>query len=164
MTGLDPHFITLLCLVFIGIGIFSIIQGRRRLRTEQAHGQRSRWYKQPGILTGIEYILLSVMFLLNIGISDHWFPTSLNAILYPLYLFILFLSAIMAGVIIYMSMQAARRRRALLTGQSTQSPQQPDSRTQERTITREEREASLQKRRERRKKAAEARRRRAGKA
>jgi hypothetical protein len=163
MAGLDPRLVTLLCLVFIGIGIFSIIQGRKRLRAEQAQGQRSAWYKQPGILTGIEYILLSVMFLLNIGISYRWFSTSLNAIVYPLYLFILFTSAILAGVIIYMSMQNARRRRALLAGQTTQHPQQTDSRTQK-EITREEREASLQRRRERRKKAAEARRRRAGKA
>jgi type VI protein secretion system component VasK len=157
MLGLDPRLVALLCLVFIGIGIFNIIQGRKRLRNEQAQGQRSVWYKQPGILTGIEYILLSFMFLLNIGITSHWFPSSLNSVIYPLYLLILFTSAIMAGVIIYISMQVARRRRAQATNQTI---------SQETISTQKEihSEASLQKRRERRKKAAAARRRRAGKA
>ncbi len=157
MLGLDPRLVALLCLVFIGIGIFSIIQGRKRLRSEQAQGQRSAWYKQPGILTGIEYILLSFMFLLNIGITSHWFPANLNQIIYPLYLLILFTSAIMAGVIIYMSMQIARRRRAQVANQTA---------AQETTSTYKEvpSETTLQKRREHRKKVAAARRRRAGKA
>jgi hypothetical protein len=157
MLGLDPRLVALLCLVFIGIGIFNIIQGRKRLRREQAQGQRSAWYKQPGILTGIEYILLSFMFLLNIGITSHWFPSDLNPIIYPLYLIILFTSAIMAGLIIYMSMQVARRRRAQMTNQEAQ-PTTPSTYKEVRS------EATLQKRRERRKKAAAARRRRAGKA
>lgn len=157
MLGLDPRLVALLCLVFIGIGIFSIIQGRKRLLNEQAQGQRSVWYKQPTILTGIEYILLSFMFLLNIGITSHWFPSNLNSIIYPLYLLILFTSAIMAGVIIYISMQVARRRRRVQATNQTPSPETPS--------TYEVRsEATLQKRRERRKKAAAARRRRAGKA
>jgi hypothetical protein len=158
MLGLDPRLVALLCLVFIGIGIFNIIQGRKRLRNEQAQGQRSAWYKQPGILTGIEYILLSFMFLLNIGITSHWFPSDLNPIVYPLYLLILFTSAIMAGVIIYMSMQVARRRRAQIT---KQGPQPTTTSSMPKEV---HSEASLQKRRERRKNAAAARRRRAGKA
>jgi len=163
MFGLDPRLVALLCLVFIGIGIFSITQGRKRLRIEQAQGLRSAWYKQPGILTGIEYILLSVMFLLNIGISYRWFPSSLNTIVYPLYVAILFTSAILAGVIIYMSMQTARRRRALMGGQAPQHLQRTDT-YEKKEITSEEHETTLQKRRERRKKAAAARRRRAVKA
>jgi hypothetical protein len=84
-------------------------------------------------------------------------PSDLNPIIYPLYLIILFTSAIMAGLIIYMSMQVARRRRAQMTNQEAQ-PTTPSTYKEVRS------EATLQKRRERRKKAAAARRRRAGKA
>jgi hypothetical protein len=166
MLGLDPRLVVLLCLIFSGIGIFNIIMGRRRQRAALAQGQRIAWYKQTGILTGIEYILLSLMFLLSTGISSRWFPANLNTFVYPLYLAFLFTSAALAGVIIYMAMQDTRRRRAAMvrqTAESAQNTQQTDTYTQT-EITPEEREASLQRRRERRKKAAGARRRRAGKA
>jgi hypothetical protein len=169
MTGLDPRLVALLCLLFIGIGIFNITMGRRRLRAAQAQGLRLAWYRQTAIMTGIEYILLSLMFLLSTGISSHWFPVSLNTWLYPLYLVFLFASAALAGVIIYMVMQDNRRRRAAMSNQTEQSAQSTQSTPQadtpvQREMTPEEREVAQQRRRERRKKAAEARRRRAGKA
>jgi membrane protein implicated in regulation of membrane protease activity len=166
MPGLDPRLVVVLCLVFIGIGIFNITMGRRRLRAAQAQGLRLAWYRQTVILTGIEYILLSLMFVLSTGISAHWFPANFNTLVYPLYLAFLFTSAALAGVIIYMVMQDNRRRRAAMISQTEQHAQttsQTDSDVH-REMTPEEREASLQRRRERRKKAAEARRRRAGKA
>jgi membrane protein implicated in regulation of membrane protease activity len=165
MLGLDSRLVVLLCLIFIGIGIFNITMGRRRQRAAQAQGLRLAWYKQTSVLTGIEYILLSFMFLLSTGISAHWFPVSLNTFVYPLYLAFLFTSAALAGIIIYMVMQDNRRRASMVsqTIESVQNTQQTDTHVQ-REMTLEEREASLQRRRERRKKAAEARRRRAGKA
>jgi hypothetical protein len=166
MLGLDPRFVALLCLIFIAVGIFNITMGRRRQRAAQAQGLRLVWYKQTSTLTGIEYILLSLMFLLSTGISAHWFPTTLTTFVYPLYLAFLFTSAALAGVIIYMAMQDNRRRRAAMINQTEQDTQdtQPTDTHVQREITPEEHEASLQRRRERRKKAAEARRRRAGKA
>jgi len=166
MLCLDPRRVVLLFLIFMEIGIFNITMGRRRQRAAQAQGLRLAWYKQTSVLTGIEYILLSFMFLLSTGISAHWFPVSLNTFVYPLYLAFLFTSAALAGIIIYMVMQDSRRRRASMVSQTTESvqnTQQTDTHIQ-REMTPEEREASLQRRRERRKKAAEARRRRAGKA
>src|SRR5579884_1945917 len=148
MTGLDPRFVAILCLIFIGIGIFNITMGRRRLRAARAQGLRLAWYKQTALLTGIEYILLSLMFLLSTGISAHWFPPTFTTFVYPLYLAFLFTSAALAGVIIYMAMQDNRRRRASMINQprpDTQDTQQTETHI-EKEMTPEEREASQQRR------------------
>src|SRR5438045_4103108 len=108
MPGLDPRLIALFCVMFIALGIFNILTGRRRLRQAQAQGQRVVWYKHVGILTGIEYVLLACAFLLNISITYGWLPKSLSGVVLPVYLVVLLASGILAGVVIYQGITTSR--------------------------------------------------------
>lgn len=158
----DPRLILLFCLVFIGLGIFNIIMGRRRMRQARAQGQAVIWYKQIAILTGIEYILLSAAFLLSVSLSYGWLPPALNSLVIPSYLIILLISAVLAGYVIYQGIVNARKQRS---SRPAQTPQRTSSvRVEESLMTPEEHAEHVRKRRERRQKAAVARRRRAGKA
>ena len=164
MFGIDPRLVALFCIMFIALGIFNILMGRRRQLQMPKTTKRVPWYRQMSMLTGIEYILLALAFLLNLSIVYHWLPTSLNGIVLPVYLIILLGSGLMAGFVIYQGLTNARQRRA--TTQPVQSGVVSNEATVSRTdyMTREEQEEYQQKRRERRQKAAAARRRRAGKA
>lgn len=167
MFGLDPRLVALFCVAFIVLGIINIIRGRKRLQEAKNQGAPTPWYKQMTILTGIEYILLSFTFLTSIGITYHWIPASLVTAAAPFYLFMLFASAILAGVVIYQGMNDSRRRRRSGTTQgrgTVTTTTEPSPPIAEKDLTPEQREALVRKRRDRRKKAAEARRRRAGKA
>jgi len=62
MKGISPQLITLFCLMFIALGVFNILMARRRQLREGLQSGRTPWYKQIGILTGIEYILLASVF------------------------------------------------------------------------------------------------------
>jgi O-antigen/teichoic acid export membrane protein len=168
MSGIDPRLIALFCILFIALGIYNIINGRRRLRQAQGQGQNIVWYKQVGILTGIEYILLACAFLLNISITYGWLPKSLNSVILPVYLVVLVASAILAGIVIYQGITGSRSRRNA-TPQATQKVQKSSASTKtvsapREDLTAEERVELTQKRRARRQKAAAARRRHAGKA
>ena len=157
----QTQLITLMCIIFVALGIFNFLTGRRRMQQAYAQGIRPPWYKQLHVLIGIEYGLIGLAFLMNIGIGYHWFPASLNSITLPFYLVVLFASGILAGVVIYQSITNARRRRP----QPTRAvPTQEVSRDKTMHLTAEERAARAEKLRERRQKAAAARRRRAGKA
>jgi hypothetical protein len=160
--GLQPQVIALFCIFFIALGIFNVLSGRRRM--QQGQGRGGIWYKQIGILTGIEYVLLGLAFLMNVAISYHWLPQSINVVAFPFYVVILLASGLLAGVVIYQGVMSLRNRR----GTPIQQPQSKGtvngSTTVEQEITPEQRTEYLQKRRERRQKAAQARRRRAGKA
>jgi membrane protein implicated in regulation of membrane protease activity len=165
----DPRLLALFLILFIALGIFSILTGRRRLRQAQQAQQKTAWYKQISILTGIEYILLALAFLLNIAISYGWIPRSVDSLVLPFYLIVLLASALLAGVVIYQGITSVRRRRT--TGIQTVTKQAKTVNSSaaadvedERDITPEERAKQAQKRRERRHKAALARRRRTGKA
>lgn len=150
--------------MFIALGIFSILTGRRRLRESRVSNPRMPWYRQISILTGIEYILLAVAFLLNIGISYGWLPKSTNGFILPFYLIILVASAVLAGVVIYQGIANNRRRRAALVAPRTETRLTTSVTSAEDDLDPEERSRQAQQRRERRHKAAQARRRRAGKA
>src|SRR5579883_3041358 len=65
----DPRLVILFGLIFIGLGIFNLVMGRRRILRARAQGESPVWYKQIAILTGIEYLLLSVAFFLSISLS-----------------------------------------------------------------------------------------------
>lgn len=161
MPGFDPRLIALFCILFIALGIFNIITGRRRMQQAQTHGGKVRWYKQISILTGIEYVLLALAFLFNIGISYHWLPQSLNPVILPIYLIVLIASGLLAGVVIYQGITNSRNRRVARPIASTSTNQ---STHVDEDLSPQERAEHAQKRRERRQKAAAARRRRAGKA
>jgi len=171
MQGFPPQLIALFCIMFIVLGIFNIIMARRRQQREGTQ-QGQPWYKQVGILTGIEYILLASVFLINIGISYKWLPPGLNGIIFPFFVVLLLASGLLAGFVIYQGMANVRRRRNA-TARSTQVSSNSNAyvgnnegatRTAVDTVPPEEREQYQQRRRERRQKAAVARRRKAGKA
>ncbi len=157
----QPQFIILLCIIFVVLGIFNFVTGRRRVQQTYAQGILPPWYKRLHVLVGIEYGLIGLAFLMNISINYHWLPASLNSIALPFYLVVLLASGILAGVVIYQSVTTARRRRT----QPTQTVRtQGTGLDKTRNLTAEERAAHAQKQRSRRQKAAAARRRRAGKA
>lgn len=158
----DPRLVILFGIIFIGLGIFNIVMGRRRMLQARAQGQTIVWYKQIAILTGIEYILLSVAFLLSISVSYGWFPANLNALIIPTYLVILLTSGVLAAYVVYQGITTSRKARK---NREAQASRETGSATIEKAaMTPEQQAEQARKRRERRKKAAEARRRRAGKA
>lgn len=161
MLGLDPRLIALFCIMFIALGIFNILNGRRRMQQAQTRGGNVRWYKQISILTGIEYVLLALAFLLNVSITYHWLPQSLNVAVLPIYLVVLIASGVLAGVVIFQGITNSRARRAAPPVASTTT--KPSTYADE-SLSPQDRTELAQKRRERRQKAAAARRRRAGKA
>lgn len=167
MQNFDPRLIVLFCLLFIGLGAFSIFTGRRRMLEARAQGQRIVWFKQVGILTGIEYILLAFTFLISISINAGWLPKAWSQFLVPFYIVILLASLLLAGLVLFQSFSASRRNRRAQPARSSAPPRTsspPVERPPERVLSAEERASQVQKRRDRRQKAAEARRRRAGKA
>ncbi|MBA2392211.1 MAG: hypothetical protein H0V70_05640 [Ktedonobacteraceae bacterium] len=163
---IDPRLIAVFCLVFIVLGVFSIVNGRKRLLEAWAQGQKIAWYRHISILTGIEYILLALTFLTSISINAGWLPKSWTAFLIPFYLIMLLASLALACIVIYQVFRSPRRARpatqtantnaTVSAGRVIEAPEQE--------MTEEERIVHARKRRERRQKAAEARRRRAGKA
>lgn len=172
MKGIPPQLIALFCIMFIALGIFNILMGRRRQQREGLQAVHIPWYKQVGILTGIEYILLASVFLINIGISYKWLPPSLNGIIFPFFVILLLASGLLAGFVIYQGFTNMQRRRNLATrgvqGSTNGNARMGNNSHIQETIiddmTPEERTILLQKRRERRQKAASARRRKAGRA
>ncbi len=157
----QPQLIILLCIIFVALGIFNFITGRRRMQQTYVQGMQPPWYKRLHVLIAIEYGLIGLAFLMNISIGYHWLPANLNNITLPFYLAVLFASGILAGVVIYQSITNARRRRPQPT--PAVRPQET-SRDKAVPLTAEERAARSERLRERRQKAAAARRRRAGKA
>src|SRR2546428_4116262 len=94
----DPRTLTLFTVVFILLGIFNIFSGRRRMREARARGQQVAWYRQINILTGLEFIFLSLIFM--ISLNSNGFPSSVRAIVGIFYLVLLLLSAVLAGFLL----------------------------------------------------------------
>lgn len=159
----DPRLIALFCLIFIILGVFSIVSGRKRLLEARAQGQRMPWYRHVSILTGIEYILLALTFLTSISINAGWLPKSWAAFLVPFYLFMLIASLALACIVIYQVFRSPRRARRPVAQTATRAASVVETPSAG-ELSGEERALQARKRRERRQKAAEARRRRAGKA
>jgi ABC-type Fe3+ transport system permease subunit len=160
MGGFDPRLIVLFCLIFIGLGIYNIIKGRRKQRATLNQEGYLPWYRQTSILIGIEYILLSLTFLISVGISYRWFPAPSSPYINWLYMLVLLASAVLAGLVIFQTMRNSRQRPTVVSPEQAPLPQSPTARN----MTQEEHAAHQRRRRERRKKAAEVRRKRAGKA
>ncbi|MFL5591062.1 MAG: hypothetical protein ACJ8DI_25895 [Ktedonobacteraceae bacterium] len=158
----DPRTLTLFTVVFILLGIFNIFSGRRRMREARARGQQVAWYRQINILTGLEFIFLSLIFM--ISLNSNGFPSSVRAIVGIFYLVLLLLSAVLAGFVIR---QAILNTRAMRNNQSSQAIRNGTisrvNEARENELTPEQRAANIQHRRERRQKASAARRRRGSK-
>jgi len=169
---MDASILIIFCVVFILLGLYNVYSGLRRMRAAQAQGQQTRWYKQINLLTGIEYILLSLVFLTSISIRSKLLPSSLSSIVVPFYLITLLAAAVLAGLVIRQGISNARQLRrsqaearsksetgAVVSSKTSGTVAETDD-----ELTPEERAERLRQRRERRQKAAAARRRRAGKA
>ncbi|MDQ2906004.1 MAG: hypothetical protein ABI456_04530 [Ktedonobacteraceae bacterium] len=169
----DPRFLVIFSVVIGLLGVYNLYQGRKRMAAVRANGLNTAWYKQVSILTGIEYILLALVFLLSSSIRTGVLPKSLNNIVFPLYLLILLSAAVIAGLVIRQAFKNSRQLRASaasragtlerVNGASTNMGSADDL-TDEEGLTEQQRREGAQRRRERRQKAAAARRRKAGKA
>ncbi len=153
--------------IFILLGGYSVFTGLKRIREARTRGTPLTWYKQINLLTGIEYILLALVFLANTAVRTNTLPQSLNSILVPTYYVLLLAAAVLAGLVIRQGFINSRTMRAqsrssaptvMSNGTSAVTKQEADIQdTQKRA-------ANQDRRRERRRNAASARRRRAGKA
>lgn len=159
----DPRIVSIASTIFALLGAYSLYTGVRRMRDARRAGQRIRWYEQTSLLTGIEYLLLTVVFLLSLASQQGSLAPGLRGLLAPVYLAFLIPAAIIAGLVIRLSIRSARKNSASRTPSArTTQPSTPTA--QPRVLARREQEEHAQRQRQRRKKAAVARRRRAGKA
>lgn len=154
----DPRVLSLICVVFALLGSYNLYNGSRRIRDARRSGKPLRWYKQINFLTGIEYIILTFVFLLSMANQQGTLNPGLRGLLVPLYFILLLAAAGIAGMVIRQGILNTRASRAnqqsSVPGQSTQSAPPAKQRHDELS----------QRQRERRKKAAAARRRKAGRA
>ncbi len=157
---ISPQILGLFTLVFVALGVYNIYSGTKKLRAARAQGRPTRWYTQINILTGLEYLMLSLVFLVSLNFSV--LPPAIRSIVIPFYFVTLALSAVLAFMVIRQGIRNARRPAA-----ATSSSSKAKSNGQveiESELTPEERAARLERRRKRRQNAAAARRRRTGKA
>ena len=162
----NPTFLTLFSLVFIFLGIYNVFTGSKRIREAYTRGVTLIWYKQINILTGVEYILLALVFIVSSLVRTNVIPAVLKGIVVPIYFVLLIAAAILAGLVIRQGIINARTIRAQSRSSST-IKSNGASLVTERASDEEDTEqnaANLERRRERRRNAAASRRRRAGKA
>lgn len=161
----NPSFLAIFSFIFILLGLYNINVGFRRMREARAGNQSLLWYKQINILTGIEYVLLALVFLLSAGIRGGVLPSSFSSIIIPFYLVVLLAAAVFAGLVIRQGMSNARRLRAQASqSMNNNNTSRASTPTNDTTSTRAQRAENMQRQRERRRNAAAARRRRAGRA
>lgn len=162
----NPTFLTLFSLVFILLGAYNVFSGSKRIRQTYERGVTLVWYKQINILTGIEYILLALVFLVSTLVRSQAIPAYLTGIVIPFYFVLLLAAAILAGLVIRQGIINARTIRAQSNATST-SKNNGTSNTLnqvEAGNVSTDNTANMERRKERRRNAAAARRRRAGKA
>src|SRR5258708_35500267 len=165
----NPTVLTLFSVVFILLGGYNVFNGYKRIGEARARGTLIKWYKQINVLTGIEYILLALVFIVSSTVRSNSLPRGLNNIVVPLYLILLLPAAILAGLVIPHGIMNARAIRAQSRTQAS-TPTARSNGTNAVTAYTEDREdgreraTNLERKRERRRNAAAARRRRAGKA
>jgi hypothetical protein len=154
----DPRIISIASTIFALLGAYNMYIGVRRMRDARRIGLRIRWYAQTSLLTGIEYILLTLVFLLSMASQQGLLAPGLRSVLAVVYFVLLIPAAVIAGLVIRQTIVSARKNSATRTTQTLPSTEAP------RVLSRLDQEEHTQRQRQRRKKAAAARRRRAGKA
>src|SRR5258708_15013034 len=105
----NPGFLAIILVVVLLLGVYNVFTGMRRQREAQLRGQRIRWYRQINILTGIEYLLLSMVFGISLNLRNSAFPAFLRSLVVPFYLVVLAASAIFAAFVIRQSISNARQ-------------------------------------------------------
>jgi hypothetical protein len=158
----NPTFLSLFSLVFILLGSYNVFTGSKRIREAYARGVTLIWYKQINILTGVEYILLALVFIVSSTVRANVIPSALKVIVVPIYFVLLIAAAILAGLVIRQGIINARTIRAQSRSSSTIKSNGTSAIVEQ--AGDEEHTSNLERRRERRRNAAAARRRRAGKA
>lgn len=160
----DPRLISIVAIIFALIGIFCLYSGSRRMREARLAGHPVRWFRQINLLSGIEYLLLSSVFLLSLVTRQGNIAPGIRGLVVPLYFLLLIFAAIVAGLIIRRGILNSRELRAAMKSKAATPEPAPVVVSSERVPSKREQEEQAQRQRERRKKAAAARRRRAGKA
>jgi hypothetical protein len=160
----DPRILAVILVVFLLLGVYNVFNGLRRQREAQLNGRPIRWYRQINILTGLEYLLLSLVFMISLNLRNKAFPAFLRVLVVPFYLVVLAAAAILAVFVIRQAMANARRlgRNSAPALQRNAPPTPATPQGTETALTAEQRAAQAHRRRERRQKAAAARRRRDG--
>ncbi len=167
---MNSFYLTIFMVVFILLGVYNVFSGLRRVREAQTRGQHIAWFRQINLLTGIEYLLLSFVFMLSLNLHNNAFPAFLKPIVVPFYLLILLLSAVIAGFVIRQAFLNARLIRRNPTAKAnnknvvTSKAAYSADKVADEDMTAEQRATAMQHQRDRRQKAAAARRRRAGRA
>lgn len=137
------------------------------MREASARGISLSWYKQINILTGAEYILLALVFIISTAVRNKTIPTAFSGIVSYLYIILLLAAAILAGLVIRQGILNARAVRAQ-SRSSSATIKSNGTRVIAEQLDDEENPqqhtVNLERRRERRRNAAAARRRRTGKA
>lgn len=155
----EPLLLAVISFIFALMTAYSLYTGIRQVQAARRIGQRLRWYKQLSLLTGLEYGLLTLVFLLRTATAQGAIASGMQYLVGPLYLILLIPAAIIAGLVIHRVLLNIRTNRAAST------PSTPTEEAQsERVHTKQEKEKQTRRQRQRRKKAAQARRRQAGKA
>lgn len=167
----NPQFLAIFSAVFLALAGYNLFTGYKRVRDARAHGVLIKWHKQINLLTGTEYLLLALVFMLSIQYKNPAIPKSVQGILLPLYLFFLLAAAVLAGLVIRQGILNTRMLRA--QGRTTSVPTAKSNGNgavrmerveDDEMLSEQQRADTVERRRERRRNAAAARRRRAGKA
>jgi hypothetical protein len=162
----NPMVLTLFSLVFILLGMYNVFSGSKRIREAYARGTTLIWYKQINILTGVEYILLALVFIVSTMVRSKAIPPALTGVVIPFYFVLLIAAAVLAGLVIRQGIINARAVRANSSASSTLKSNGTSTMVKQAEVGEVslENDTNLDRRRERRRNAAAARRRRAGKA
>jgi hypothetical protein len=160
----SPAFLALFSAVFILLGSYNVFNGIKRIREARTRGISLVWYKQINILTGVEYILLALVFIISTTSRSGSLPQFLREIIIPIYFVLLLAAAILAGLVIRQGIINARAIRAQSRSSSTIKSNGNSAQHAVDEGDPLKKAANLERRRSRRRNAAAARRRRAGKA
>ena len=167
----NPQFLAIFSAVFLALAGYNLLTGFKRVNEARRHNVSIKWHKQINMLTGTEYLLLALVFMLSIEYKNTAIPASVRGILLPLYLFFLLAAAVLAGLVIRQGILNTRMLRA--QGRTTAVPTAKSNGNgvahleraeSDEMLTAQQRAENMERRRERRRNAAAARRRRAGKA
>jgi len=109
---MNSQFLSIFSAVFLALAGYNLFTGYKRVRDARIHGVSIKWHKQINLLTGTEYLLLALVFLLSIEYRNPAVPASLRNILLPLYLFFLLAAAVLAGLVIRQGILNTRALRA----------------------------------------------------
>ena len=89
-----------------------MFSGSKRIREAYNRGITLVWYKQIKILTGLEYILLALVFIVSTMFRSKVIPPVLSGIIVPFYFVLLIAAAILAGLVIRQGILNTRAIRA----------------------------------------------------